>query len=77
MMGNRIKPHVRDLMKMSEDEIRECLSEHNRGTLMVLVRELIGMINDYDFLVNENENELQLLYGRLNNIVALANKEIK
>lgn len=76
-MGNRIKPSINDLMVMNDDEIRECLSEHNRGTLTVLTREMLGMLRDYHRLVDEKEHELQLLYGRLNNIIALAQEEIK
>ncbi len=76
-MGNRIKPSINDLMTMNDDEIRECLSEHNRGTLMVLSREMVGVLRDYHRLVDELKDEKQLLYGRLNNIIALAQEEIK
>lgn len=76
-MSNSITPNYNDLMNMSEDELTEMLSDLNNASLRKLVKEIIKAINDYQAYYHHLEHKNQLLYGRLNNIVALAEKEIK
>ncbi|GAA5417968.1 hypothetical protein Pryu01_03046 [Paraliobacillus ryukyuensis] len=76
-MSNSITPNYDDLMNISEDELAETLSDLNNASLRKLVKEIIKAIDDYRAYCHHLEHKNQLLYGRLNNIVALAEKEIK
>ncbi|NGP45992.1 hypothetical protein G4V62_13920 [Bacillaceae bacterium SIJ1] len=67
-MGKPITPSVNELLKLSEDELREVLSELNSMSLRHLCRNSIRAINDYKSVVQYENNEKQKLYGMLNNI---------
>lgn len=76
-MTNRITPSVKELVGKSDDELREVLIDLNKQSLLKLCRESIQSVEDYAEHVEYLKEENNLLYGRLNNIIALVEKEIK
>ncbi|TDQ35259.1 hypothetical protein [Aureibacillus halotolerans] len=67
-MGKPITPSVNDLLKLSNDELREALVELNSMSLRHLCRNCIKTIHDYKEHVKYEDKEKQELHGILNNI---------